>query len=201
MVVQTKLVVRHPVKHHITFKNSTMKNILKNRGNGIALTAALAVVLLVSSCKKDAQIAPAPAASANKSITIAKSNYKLSQPITLTGAHDMTISGDSISGGANSCISLINCSNIHITNCKLVNSSAMGVNLSGCTNIVVDDSYVANVAAGVYSYNSKSISVMNNKMKNISGSQAGANMVVFESFGTEASEAASNSAMNNQQIQ
>jgi len=181
-----------------------MKNVLKTIGNGVTLTATLAAVLLISSCKKEGQITPdnsANAAGANKSIAIGKSNYKVSQPITLTGAHDMTISGDSISGGANSCISLINCYNIHITNCKLVNSSAMGVNLSGCTNIIVDDSYVANVAIGVYSYNGKSISVMNNKMKNISDPQTGGAMVAFENLGNDAKDAASNSVMNNQLAQ
>jgi hypothetical protein len=178
-----------------------MKNILKTVGNGVTLTAALAAVLLASSCKKESQIAPlgsANAAGANKSIAVAKSNYKVSQPITLNGVHDITISGDSISGGANSCISLVNCYNIHITNCKLVNSSAMGVNLSACSNIIVDDCVVANVATGVYSYNGKNISVMNNKMKNLSDPQAGGTMVAFESLGEDAKDAASNSAMNNE---
>ncbi|MFI5161750.1 MAG: right-handed parallel beta-helix repeat-containing protein, partial [Sphingobacteriales bacterium] len=114
--------------------------------------------------------------------------------------HDITISGDSISGGAMSCISLVNCYNIHITNCKLVNSSAMGVNLSQCSNIIVDDCYVANVSTGVHASNSRSISVLNNKMKNISGLQPGGTTAEFENVANDAKDASSNSAINNQII-
>lgn len=182
------------------------KNVAKRGGNVIALSVALVAVLVVSSCKKDAQLKPEnnPAGIENsnnlKGTTgAAVSNYKASQAISLNGAHDMTISGDSISGGGLSCISLVNCYNIHITHCKLVNSSAMGVNLSACSNIIVDDCYIANVAAGVYSYNGKNVSVINNKMKSILDSHSDGTLVAFENLGSDTGEAASNSAMNNDQ--
>jgi len=182
------------------------KNVLKRVQNGVTLTIALVSVLIVSSCKKDAQITPenspvSVAAKLQGIPNISASNYKVSQPISLNGAHDLTISGDSISGGALSCISLVNCYNIHITHCKFVNSSLYGVDLSGCTNIIVDGCYVANVLTGVHASESKSIQVNNNSMKNIIGSQQGGLQAEFENISNGAADASSNSATNNQLIQ
>jgi Right handed beta helix region len=182
------------------------KNVAKRVRNGVTLALALVSVLLVSSCKKDAQITPenSPVSVAGKLQgikNIPASNYKVSQPISLNGAHDITISGDSISGGALSCISLVNCYNIHITHCKFVNSSLFGVDLSNCTNIIVDDSYVANVVTGVHASESKSIQVTNNNMKNITGSPQGGIEAEFENISSSAADASSNSATNNQLIQ
>jgi hypothetical protein len=182
------------------------KSVLKSVRGGVVLTLALVSVIGISSCKKDAQVKPenGPVSIANSkvvAISPSKSNYKASQPISLNGVHDITISGDSIRGGALSCISLVNCYNIHITHCKLVNSSTFGVSLSGCTNVVVEDSYVANVLTGVHSFNSRSISVMNNKMSNLSGPQSGGTMVEFENLGNDARDAGSNSAVNNLLVQ
>jgi len=162
----------------------------------VALTLVLASVISISSCKKDVQVTPEKVPA-----SVTNSNYKVSQPISLNGVHDMTISGDSISGGALSCISLVNCYNIHITHCKLVNSSVNGVNLTDCNNIIVDDCSVANVSTGVYSFNSRSISVMNNLMKNISGTSTGGTMVAFENLGNNTEDASTNSAINNQEAQ
>jgi hypothetical protein len=173
------------------------KNVVKRGGKVIALTVALISVFALPSCKKDAAINPenSPIAVANQSKIAVSSNYKVSRPISLNGAHDITISGDSISGGSLSCISLANCHNIHITKCKLVNSSAMGVNLSACSNIIIDDCNVANVSTGVYSYNGNSISVMNNKMAGIQSTGA---TVTFENVSNDvANDAPSNSAVNN----
>ena len=182
------------------------KSVLKSVRGSVVLTLALVSVISVSSCKKDAQVNPengpvSIAGSKVASISSSKSIYKVSQPISLNGVHDITISGDSISGGALSCISLVNCYNIHITHCKLVNSSSFGVSLSGCTNVVIDDSYIANVLTGVHSFNGRSISVMNNKMSNLLGPQAGGTMVEFENLGNDTKDASSNTAVNNQLAQ
>jgi len=179
------------------------KNVLQRVRGSVVLTLALVSVISVSSCKKDAQVNPENgpvgiAISKVAAISPSKSNYKVSQPISLNGAHDITISGDSISGGAVSCISLVNCYNVHITHCKLVNSSSFGVSLSGCANVVVDDSNIANVLAGVHSFNGRSINVMNNKMSNLLGTQQGGTMVEFENLGNDVKDAGSNSAVNNQ---
>ncbi|MGZ3811089.1 MAG: right-handed parallel beta-helix repeat-containing protein [Mucilaginibacter sp.] len=94
---------------------------------------------------------------------------KLTSPISLYGAQNLTISGDSINGGSVPCINLTNCTNIHITHCKLVNSKVVGVNLSGCTNVLIDSSYISNVSTGVYAVDSKTIRVNYNQMRNMMG--------------------------------
>ncbi|MBS1526626.1 MAG: right-handed parallel beta-helix repeat-containing protein [Bacteroidetes bacterium] len=79
--------------------------------------------------------------------------YKGSAPIVLRNQSNVTISGDSISGGAVPCISLTNCKNVHITKCKLCNGTtvnSLGVQLAGCSNITIDYCFITKVATGVY---------------------------------------------------
>ncbi|MDB5017415.1 MAG: right-handed parallel beta-helix repeat-containing protein [Mucilaginibacter sp.] len=82
--------------------------------------------------------------------TSTSTNYVSSGVFNLTGAHDLTISGKSISGGSVPDITLINCYNIHITKCKLYNSSDVGIHLINCNNITIDYNYFTNVSTGVY---------------------------------------------------
>jgi len=74
----------------------------------------------------------------------------LTQPMSLNHVNNMTISGDSIVGGTLPCILLQNCTNIHITHCKLVNSTTIGIQMANCSNVVIDSNYIANVSTGVY---------------------------------------------------
>ncbi|MCJ8211020.1 PA14 domain-containing protein [Mucilaginibacter sp. RS28] len=76
--------------------------------------------------------------------------YTASGVVTLRNVHDMTISGKAIAGGNQPAISLIDCYNIRITNCKLYNSSDVGVYLHNCRNITVDYNFFTNVSTGVY---------------------------------------------------
>jgi hypothetical protein len=96
-------------------------------------------------------------------------NYKSVQPITLNGAHDIVIKGDSINGGQVPCITLTNCYNIRITHCKLINSKVVGINIYACTNITIDSSFISNVSTGVYALDSKTIKVVYNQMLNVNG--------------------------------
>ena len=123
-----------------------------------------------------------------------KVNYRSSRPISLHGVHDVTICAYSINGGAFSCIDLVDCYNIHITQCELLNSDQLGINLRGCANVVIEDCYVANVSAGVHSLNGSNIQVRNNKIKKL-GPQG--MLVRFENTGAIA-QLASCYAMNNQ---
>src|SRR5579863_1607823 len=93
--------------------------------------------------------------------------YKASAPISLNGAHDLTISGDSISGVDVPCINLKNCYNIHITNCKLQSSARHGIYMYGCRNIVVDKCYATNVLNGVLASTSTGIQILNNSFLNV----------------------------------
>jgi len=76
--------------------------------------------------------------------------YTASGAISLTNAHDITITGKGITGGTVPCIFLSNCYNIHITGNKLYNSSDVGIHLYMCYNITVDNNYFAKVSSGVY---------------------------------------------------
>ena len=146
--------------------------------------ASFVAIFFISSCKKETSFDQGAvptykrnALGINELAVVASaqtnSNFvykvKLASPISLTGARNLTISGDSINGGSVPCISLINCTNIRITHCKLVNSKTLGINLSNCTGIMVDSNYVANVSTGVFAVDSKSIQVEYNQMQNMQG--------------------------------
>lgn len=119
-------------------------------------------------------------------------NYRASRPISLNGVHDITICAYSINGGPFSCIDLVNCYNIHITQCELANSDKLAVNLTGCVNILIDDCHVANVSGGIYSLNGVNIQVKNNRIKKLAPKGV---LVSFESIGTDTE--ASSCAINN----
>jgi parallel beta helix pectate lyase-like protein len=100
------------------------------------------------------------------------SAYTYSAPILLQNQNNVTISGDSINGGSKPCISLINCTNIHITNCKLQNGTTVnstGVNTLNCTGITVDNCLITKVSTGVYAQASQQINVNNNQFLNMMG--------------------------------
>lgn len=93
-----------------------------------------------------------PASTTTKTVTpvIQGPSYKLSAPIKLNGVHNLTISGDSIAGGSVPCIQLLNCSNIHITKCRLLNSSHEGIFIWNCSGITVDSCYISKVSTGIF---------------------------------------------------
>src|ERR1700744_282524 len=76
--------------------------------------------------------------------------YTAGNVINLNGAHDLVISGQLIAGGTLPCITLTNCYNIHITKCKLFNSTDVGIHLYNCKNITIDYNYFTNVSSGTY---------------------------------------------------
>jgi hypothetical protein len=74
--------------------------------------------------------------------------------ITLSNVSNQTISGDSINAaGGQFCIRLTNCTNIHITKCKLINASTASysgaVDIHGGSNITVDTCYFENDSYGI----------------------------------------------------
>jgi polygalacturonase len=120
-------------------------------------------------------------------------NYRVSRPISLNGVHDITICAYSINGEPFSCIELVNCFNIHITECELINSDKLGVTLSGCANVLIDNCNVANVSAGIHSLNGVNIQVKNNKIEKLGPK---GKLVSFEHTDADAAEASSY-AINN----
>ncbi|HVS93021.1 MAG TPA: right-handed parallel beta-helix repeat-containing protein [Mucilaginibacter sp.] len=106
------------------------------------------------------------------SLNVIAQPYKASAPIVLKNQSNVTISGDSISGGTGPCISLTNCTNVHITKCKLCNGTtvyAVGVQLAGCKNVTIDYCFFTKVATGVYAQASTKINVNANQFLNMMG--------------------------------
>ena len=153
------------------FKNKTLR---------AAISMSIAVLLtssLIVSCSKDAQVVPQTSdlsATASDSTPVANTTnslattYTSSSPISYNGKSNLTISGRSFNGAAN-LITLTNCSNIHITQCRFSNATAYAVKLYNCTNVTVDVCYFTNVAFGVYAQQSKVIKINNNQCLNLKG--------------------------------
>lgn len=103
--------------------------------------------------------------------TTVKSAYIAADVINLTDAHNITISGKSITGGGVPAITLINCYDIHITNSKFYNGTDVGIHLLNCKNITIDYNYFTNVSSGVYAEQTTDggIVVDNNQFLNMQG--------------------------------
>src|SRR5665213_3519073 len=137
-------------------------NVKRRIGAGISVALILGLTTFVTSCKKDDSLpaTPSPPQSSAASLqgavnfqttrATADSVYTVSKPINLTGAHDITISGQSINGGSVPAITLSNCYNVHITQNSLGNSTDAAIDLYHCYNITVDYNYISHVAVGVY---------------------------------------------------
>ena len=98
------------------------------------------------------------------------STYTSSGPIVLRS--NMTISGISIDLGNGSAVAITgnNVSNVHITKCRIVNTTAFAILLNSCSNITIDNCFFSNVGFGVYAQGSSSvIKVNNNQFLNING--------------------------------
>src|SRR6184192_3760184 len=83
-----------------------------------------------------------------------------------------TVSGkliDMAGGSANGIVGN-NVSNVHITKCKIVNTTGFAISLYSCTNITIDSCDIENVGFGVYAAGaSQTIKVNSNYFKNING--------------------------------
>ncbi len=106
--------------------------------------------------------------------------YKVSKRIVWNGINDSTISGLQITNPSGHCLSLTNCSNIIIQNCKLGPSKKEGVYLYNCTNITIRNCSMANNETGVYAANSRGIKVTHNDVKNVQGPFPKGQMVQFD---------------------
>jgi hypothetical protein len=158
------------------FKNRTLRK-------GIATSiATLFTVSLITSCQKDSSVAPADAATtlgtANNSTALATTGssstvtYKSSGAITAQS--NTTYSGLVIDLGNTSKtgFTLNGVSNVHITNCKIINTTSYAIFLNNCSNITIDNCFISNVAFGVDVLSSKTVKVNNNQMLNINGNNA-----------------------------
>ena len=111
----------------------------------------------------------------NTTRSLSNFTYRAVSPISLHAASNLTISGDSINCrniSGTVAIRLSNCTNIHITKCKLVNVNSFAINLYNCTNITIDRCYFSYVGMGVYAQASSTIKVNNNYILNVNGVDA-----------------------------
>ena len=177
-----------------------LKNLIKVTGIRMPFALSLSTILIatISSCQKE-NVSPNDADSLQTTIPMTSMSratttltYTTSAPISLNGAKNLTITGKSITGGKVPCITLTNCTNIHITHCRLVNSTTVGVNLSKCVNIWVDTSYISNVTSGVYATSCQTVKVIGNQMKNMVGPMPRGQFVQFNTC-----SGAGNSVLNN----
>lgn len=105
-----------------------------------------------------------------------------SKPLYLRGIHDKVINGLDISSKNTDCITLSNCSNITIQNCRLHFSGKNGISILQCRNIKVINCYFEKLATGVYALDSKEIQVNHNRFKNMQGPFPRGQMVQFDSL-------------------
>lgn len=169
-------------------------NFVKRFAQGAFCALAAMSILLISSCKKEESTTPETAPSstvlesklkASYAATVKKSAFTLASAIKYQNKSNLVIKGDSINGGSSPCIYLINCTNVHITRCKLMNSKSFGIYLNNCSNILIDSCLISNVAAGVYAEvcPGGQIRVMSNQMQNMQGPYPHADFVQFNRVG------------------
>ncbi|MDO3629091.1 right-handed parallel beta-helix repeat-containing protein [Mucilaginibacter sp. BT774] len=105
--------------------------------------------------------------------------YKASAPISLNGQNNITISGEliDVNHGGTIGIHLSNCNNVHITKCKIMNSTTDGIQLSNCTNVTIDSCFITNVRAGVNAMQCKTVKVNSNQFLNMNGPFPSGNFV------------------------
>ena len=99
-------------------------------------------------------------------------NYIRSRPIEYRNKNNVTIKNLSIdvAGESEICINLINCQNVHITRCRLINTASYAINLYNCRSITIDSCYISNVGFGVYAVNGcAKIKVNANQILNVNG--------------------------------
>lgn len=146
---------------------------------------SMPLMLLTSSCQKNVAESSALKGKSNISFkSNTRSVFVSHAVINLSGVSNQTIRGDSINplNADTACIYLYNCTNIHITRCKLMNSGSYGIYMQGCSNILIDSCLITNVRAGVLAVlcPSGQIRVLSNQMQNMKGPYPHADFVQFD---------------------
>lgn len=162
----------------------------------------------LSSCTKNSDVAvmngavgsttTAPASMPPVTNNSAAAAYTASAVISLSNAHDITISGKSIAGGGAACITLNNCYNITITGNRLCNSTDVGIHLLQCHNITVTNNYITNVSSGVYADHCPAgyIKVNSNQFLNMVGPMPRGQFIQFDNVDGAGNSINSNACEN-----
>jgi hypothetical protein len=153
----------------------------KTLRTGLAMSVAtLFTVSLITSCQKDNSVTPAGAAINADSVNTTTS-LSANTGATSTGAYkssgaivaksNTTYSGllIDLKSSSTTGISLNNLTNVHITNCKIINTKGFAINLNNCSNVTIENTFIKNVGFGIYAQNSKSVKVNGNQLLNMNG--------------------------------
>lgn len=93
-------------------------------------------------------------------------SYNFVPPINSSNTTGQVVSGDSTSS-----MTFNNCTNLHITKCRISNNpGGNAITLNGCTNVIIDSCYIDMVGQGIVAQNSSTvIKILNNYFHNILG--------------------------------
>ncbi|MDD5675346.1 MAG: right-handed parallel beta-helix repeat-containing protein [Chitinivibrionales bacterium] len=91
------------------------------------------------------------------------------QALTLSGLHDTTLSGLTLSSTSGDCISMNNCQRVRIVNCLITPCAGEGISLTNCSDITIVHNKIMQVRTGVYPVNCQNIVVDSNFFRNVQG--------------------------------
>jgi len=147
-------------------------------GASVVLLSALS---MFSSCSKNNDNVTPSTLTSTPTTTAAKptpaftsaslaTTYTSSGPITAKSYTTYSGLVINLNGSGTTGITLQNLTNVHITNCKIINTTGFAINIYNCSNVTIDNCLISNVGFGVYAQgNSKNIKVNNNQFLNING--------------------------------
>lgn len=146
---------------------------------GIGMSIAFLLSFeLITSCSKDAAVTPESSSTTNvkpsfTSTALASTTTTYVSSGAITAKSNTTYSGliINLNGAGTTGITLNGLTNVHITNCKILNTTGFAINIYNCSNITIDNCLISNVGFGVYAQGSSSkvIKVNNNQFLNING--------------------------------
>ena len=143
-----------------------------------ASVALLSAISMFSACSKNDNVTPTVASTPTKTTTPETPNMSLSLATTYTSSGAITAKSYTTYSGlvinlnnaSTTGITLQNLTNVHITNCKIINTKGFAINIYNCKNVTIDNCLFSNVGFGVYAQgNSSTIKVNNNQFQNING--------------------------------
>jgi hypothetical protein len=167
--------------------------------SGIAMSiATLFTASLIVSCQKDSSVTPSDTLGTENVSQSLNSSHKgkptttttpttttptTTTPTTSTSSGTYTASGPitaksnttysglviDLGSSSNVGFTLNGVTNVHITNCKIINTKSFGINVNNSSNITIDNTLVSNVGFGIYVQNSKTVKVNSNQLLNLNG--------------------------------
>jgi len=160
----------------------------------VPLVLTIAALSFFSSCQKGEAVSPDTPTTVNSTTAIAPKTmafvstasaavrtYEALGVVSLSGASNRTINAKSIGGFSAALLTLSNCHDITISNCKFYNSANAGIYLYNCYNITITGNYFTNVSTGVNAVQCPAggIVVSSNQFLNMQGPFPGGQFVQF----------------------